>query len=96
MEPKNSQPNMDMIKSLVDPWYQSLSDPANAQEKVLQGLLKGYSQTDYGKQHKSERVGSYADYKKAFPVQTYGDFKPFIDEVMAGNTHAFLSEAPLL
>jgi len=45
--------------------------------------------------HHSEKVGSYADYKKAFPVQTFEGFKPYIDKVMQGDTHALLSEEPL-
>jgi hypothetical protein len=84
-----------MMKAALDPWYQSLADPAKAQEIVLERLLKGYAQTEYGRQHKSEHVGSYADYRQAFPVQTYADFKPYIDKVLAGETYALLNEEPL-
>jgi len=91
-----SQPaQMEMIKSMVAPWHQSVENPARAQETHLEELLKSYSQTEYGRKYHSESVGSYEDYKKAFPVQTFNDFKPYIDKVMAGDTHALLSEEPL-
>jgi hypothetical protein len=83
-----------MMKAAVDPWYQSLADPAKAQATVLEQLLTHYKQTEYGKTHGAETIGSYEDYKNSFPVQTYAGFKPFIDEVLAGKTHALLSEAP--
>jgi acyl-CoA synthetase (AMP-forming)/AMP-acid ligase II len=95
MDPNKIQPTIEMMKAMVDPWYQALAHPAKAQEIVLEGLLKGYSQTDYGRKHKSENVGAYADFKKAFPVSTFADFKPYLNEVMAGNTHALLSEEPI-
>jgi hypothetical protein len=95
MAANNLQAQIAMMKALVDPWYQGLADPAKAQEMVLEGLLKTYSQTEYGRNHKSENVGSYADYRKAFPVQTYNDFKPYIDKVLAGDTYALLNEEPV-
>jgi hypothetical protein len=95
MATDNVQAQIAMMKAALDPWYQGLADPAKAQEIVLERLLKGYSQTEYGRNHKSENVGSYADYRKAFPVQTYNDFKPYIDKVLAGDTHALLNEEPV-
>jgi len=83
------------MKATLDPWYQALSDPAKAQEIVLEKLLKGYNQTEDGRKQKSENVGSYSDFKKAYPVRAYADFKPLIDEVVAGNTYALLPEEPL-
>jgi len=84
------------MRALVYPWYQALADPAPAQEAALQKLLQRYSQTEYGKEHHSDKVGSYEDYKKAFPVQRYNDFKPYFDQVLAGNLSALLSEPPVV
>jgi phenylacetate-coenzyme A ligase PaaK-like adenylate-forming protein len=95
MNSENQQARMEMIKAMVTPWHQAVSNPASAQETQLEGLLKSYNQTEYGRKHHSENVGSYLDFKKAFPVQTFTGFKPYIDRVMAGNTHALLSEEPL-
>ncbi len=94
MEKKQNE-EIKAIRAVVDPWYQSLVSPVKAQEDTLQKLLKRYNQTDYGKNHHGENVGSYKDFKKAFPVQTFDDFKPYFDQVLAGNTHAILSEDPV-
>ena len=61
---ENQQDQMMKMKAMVDQWHQAIANPAKAQENVLEGLLKSYSQTEYGRKHKSENVGSYADYKK--------------------------------
>ncbi len=95
MDSDTTRPTNEEMKALIEPWYQALSDPARAQDIVLARLLKGYNQTEYGRNHNSERVGSYADFKQAFPVSSFEDFKPFLDQVMAGNFHALLSEEPV-
>ena len=95
MNANQNHDRMQVMKAAVDPWYQALADPAKAQDSVLESLLAHYRQTDYGKEHDADAVSSYADYKHSFPVQTYAGFKPFIDQVLAGNTHALLSAEPL-
>jgi hypothetical protein len=94
MESENIKTKIEEMKKVVEPWYQSLMDPAMAQENTLKRLLARYNKTEYGKNHKSESIGSYADYKKAFPISTFLDFKPHIDQVLAGNTYALLAEEP--
>lgn len=95
MDPIELQAGVERMKALVEPWHQSLKDPKNTQDVVLGGLLKIFSQTDYGKEHDAGSVGSYADYCKAFPVKTYGEFKPLIDRVMAGEINLLLNEEPV-
>ena len=95
MESDNIQARIAMMKAVVDPWYQALANPAKAQEIVLERLLGNSKQTEYGRLNGCDRVGSYADYQNAFPVQTFNGFKPFIDQVLAGDTHALLSEEPI-
>ena len=76
--------------AMVDPWHQSLKNPAAAQETVLQQLVKIYGQTEYGRSHAADRVDSYESYQKLFPVMTYEDYKPLLDRVMAGETSLLL------
>jgi len=94
MSTAETQDRVARMKALVDPWYQSLADPAKAQATMLESLLTHYRQTEYGKQHGVEKIGSYEDYRNSFPAQTYAGLKPFIDEVLAGNPHALVSEEP--
>jgi len=95
MDPKELQAGIERMKAMVEPWHQSLLDPKNTQEAVLQSLLKIYSQTDYGMEQHAEEVGSYQDFQKAFPVRSYEEYKPIIDRVMAGETSLLLNEEPL-
>jgi hypothetical protein len=95
MDPKELQAGVERMKAMVEPWHKSLKDPKNTQDAVLQGLLKIFSQTDYGKAHNAGSVGSYPDFCKAFPVNTYEEYKPLIDRVMAGETNLLLNEEPI-
>ena len=43
----SSIPNS-LLSQIVEPWYESLRNPRETQERALQTLLLGYSKTDYG------------------------------------------------
>lgn len=95
MDQQDVQAGMERMQAIITPWHASLQNPAQAQESVLQNLVSIYNQTDYGKQHSSHKIGSYADFRGAFPIQTYDEYKPLIDRMMAGNTSLLLNEAPV-
>ncbi len=95
MDPKELQAAQNRLKTMVEPWHRSLADPAGSQETVLKGLLAIYAQTDYGRQHQAEKVGSMEDYQQSFPVRTYEQYKPAIDQVMKGDTALLLNEEPV-
>ena len=83
------------LEMLLQPWQEAVNDPAAAQERVLDGLLKGYAQTDYGAQHGAGDIGSLADYRRAFPVATYEEYQPLIRRVMGGEVGLLLYEEPV-
>jgi hypothetical protein len=86
----------EMLKALLQPWHDAVDDPQQAQEAVLQRLLRIYAQTSYGAQHGAERIETIEDYRHAFPIATYDeDFKPLIERVMAGEVELLLSEEPV-
>jgi hypothetical protein len=84
-----------LLKSLLQPWHEAVESPAEAQKKVLSGLLEGYAKTDYGARHGAAHVETIDDYRRAFPVTTYEDCKPLIQRVMAGETSLLLGEEPI-
>ncbi len=90
----NSDPKA-MLNALLQPWHDAVSDPTKAQQEVLQRLLKIYAQTDYGAQHGAAQIGTIEDYRRAFPVATYEDYRPLIQRVMAGEISLLLSEEPI-
>ena len=83
------------VMKMLQPWQESLQNPTQAQENVLQRFLKIYAQTEYGQVHGAENIGSITDYRTKFPVATYDDYKPLIDRVMAGENDLLLNEPVL-
>jgi len=95
MDQQSLQAGIQQMQGIIEPWLQSLADPAKAQEKVLENLLRIYAHTEYGRNQGCEKVGSYSDFRRMLPVQSYEHFKPLLDQVMAGETHVLLNEEPL-
>lgn len=90
----NSNPQA-MLNALLQPWHDAVQDPLKAQQAVLHRLLAIYAQTGYGRQHGAAHVDSVEDYRRAFPVATYEDYKPLIERVMAGEVSLLLHEEPI-
>jgi hypothetical protein len=84
-----------MIERMLQPWHQALADPASAQERLLRQLLIGYARTGDGQAHGADQVQTLADYRSAFPVRNYEDYKPLIRRVMAGEESLLLFEAAI-
>jgi hypothetical protein len=95
MDQQDFNSGVEKMHAMVDPWHQSLKEPATSQHNVLQGLLKIYGQTKYGRSHSAGDVDSYESYQRSFPVMTYPEYKPLIDKVMAGETNLLLNEEPI-
>lgn len=84
-----------IIQSQLTPWHQAIENPAGAQEKVLHSLLVDYAKTSFGREHGANQVDSLSTYRQRFPIQTYDDYKPLIQRVMAGEEDLLLWEPPL-
>ena len=95
MTEKQREEGLELLQSFVQPWHTAVAAPAEAQRKVLSTLLKGYAQTGYGKTHGAAQIETIDDYRRAFPVVTYEEYKPFIQRVMAGETELLLNEEPI-
>jgi hypothetical protein len=84
-----------MLQSFVQPWQESIADPQKAQAHVLKSNLAVYAATEYGKKHSAAQVKTIDDYRRAFPVVIYEDYKPLIEQVMAGDIQLLLNEQPI-
>jgi len=78
----------------LQPWYESLENPLQAQESVLKSLMEGYKRTGYGKDYGASGVSNIKDFRERFPAVTYRGLKPYIEEVNKGNFEALLPEPP--
>lgn len=95
MEENSSQRIGEMVKGLLQPWHAAAQDPAAAQGQVLKNLLRIYSRTEYGTRHGAEQVSTIEEYRRAFPVCTYEDYRPLLQQVMAGDVKCLLDEEPV-
>jgi hypothetical protein len=93
---RSNQQARSMVQGLLQPWHDAVSDPAKAQEQVLNRFLKTYAQTEYGRQHGASQIDSVEDYRRAFPVGAYdAHYKPLIQRVMEGKISLLLDEEPV-
>lgn len=53
--------------------------PREAQSALLKQILATNSETDFGKRHGFSRINSMDDYRRAVPIQTYEDLRPYIE-----------------
>lgn len=83
------------LEAQLAPWHKAIADPASAQDVILDRLLKDYAKTRYGVSHGAAHVSSIDNYRRAFPVQTYEEMKPTIDQVLRGDLESLLWEPPV-
>jgi len=84
-----------MLEEFLRPWHDAVAHPEAAQDAALERLLAGYAQTRYGAQHGVESIDSIEEYRAAYPVVTYEEFRPLIDRVMTGEEDLLLYEPPV-
>ena len=65
------------------------------QENILQHLVKGGSVTAFGKEHKLDKVKTYADFKAAIPIRDYEAFKPWIERIKDGAQNVLWKGKPI-
>lgn len=68
----------------------STAAPIEAQEKVFNKLIFNFKNTKYGKLHGIRHVKNYESYRKAYPVVTYEQLKPFIERMMKGESDVLI------
>ena len=95
MESIDPQAATQLLQNQLGPWHKAVASPSDAQEQVLHRLLVDYAHTGYGTQHGASNIENIDDYRRAFPTQGYKEFKPIIDQVMAGDEGALLTESPV-
>jgi len=83
------------LSSILEPWYASLENPAEAQSQVLTDLLGMYSRTEYGQEHSAPEIGSIEDFRENFPKVGYKGLIRYLDKIKMGNYGALLPEPPI-
>lgn len=65
------------------------------QNNILQQLLKVGAKTSFGEEHKLAEVKDYEAYRQAIPIRDYEAFKPYIDQVKAGQQNVLWKGKPM-
>lgn len=65
----------------IDGWR---SHPVDAQREVMQNLVTSAQYTEFGRKYNFHDLFSIRDFKKAVPIHTYDDLKPYIERIMQG------------
>jgi hypothetical protein len=91
----DSQAAVQLLRAQLQPWHEAVAQPEKAQQDALHRLLKDYAKTKYGLQHGAGQIDNLDDYRKAFPIANYDDYKTIIQQVMAGDIDALLCEPPV-
>jgi hypothetical protein len=84
-----------ILGQLLSGWFNSLRDPAAAQEVALRALLGEYSKTGYGRERGTANISAMADFKEAFPVLGYDQFAPMVQRAMQGDSAYLCSSEPI-
>jgi hypothetical protein len=90
------------LRDQLEPWQRAVENPTQAQDTVLRRLLRDFDLAVYGSSHRAAAVAAtlgadalIAEYRRAFPIMTYDDYKPLITAVLAGETSLLLCEEPV-
>lgn len=71
-------------------WRTSVLRSPQLQARVLERILSGLAETDFGRQFGLGRVRTIHDLRRALPVAGYDRVAPFIERVKAGQVDALL------
>jgi len=70
------------------------AEPIKAQELVFQKLLKGGTNTQFGKDHHFKKIKTYQDFQTQVPLRDYEGFRPYIDRIKQGETDVLWTGKP--
>ena len=65
----------------IEQWMQH---PTEAQREVLQDLVSFGQFTEFGRKYGMNKLFNLHDFKKAIPIHSYDDLKPYIERLMMG------------
>jgi hypothetical protein len=89
-----SETELGIFRPIVGPWYESLENPAESQNRTLLELTKGYAKTQYGRTHHAAEIEDLADFEDNFPIMNYSQLNPYLAKIRRGDYASILPEPP--
>jgi hypothetical protein len=74
----------------------ALRDPAGAQARVLERLLRTNRETAFGRDHGFGTIRSAAEYARRVPLRDYEAVRPYVDRVAAGEDKVLTAEPTVM
>lgn len=65
------------------------------QEKTWQYLIKKARDTQFGRDHRFDKIRTYTDFKQRIPLRDYEGFRPYINLIMQGENDVLWRGKPL-
>ncbi len=71
------------------------SRPVEVQQKVFSDLLKGGTDTLFGREHNFSEIKNYDDFKQRVPVRDYEGLKSYIEKIKSGEENILWKGKPI-
>ena len=72
------------------------ADLAAQQQEVLTDLLRFNQDTEFGRKHGFDRIGTIDEFRAAVPVQDYASLGPWIERAAAGESNLLSADDPVV
>ncbi len=82
-------------KYIVNQQKKWANDPAPAQEKIFNNLIKVGKKTLFGKDHGFAEIKDYSDFKMQVPIADYEVLKPYIEKIKSGESDILWRGKPI-
>ena len=71
------------------------SKPVETQQKVFEDLIRLAKNTQFGKDHKFDKIKTFQDFANQVPIRDYEELKPYVDKVVKGEADVLWKGKPL-
>nr|WP_298996117.1 GH3 auxin-responsive promoter family protein [uncultured Allomuricauda sp.] len=72
-----------------------VNDPIITQTRVFENLIERARFTQFGKDHDFQDITTHQDFVGKVPIRDYEDLKPYVEQIIAGNTDVLWPGKPI-
>ncbi|MVM30636.1 hypothetical protein GO755_11395 [Spirosoma sp. HMF4905] len=84
-----------LAKWVVERQQNWMYQPAEAQQRWFRQLIDGGRNTVFGQDHKFKDIQTIGEFRQAVPVRDYEDLKPYIEQILHGESDVLWKGKPL-
>jgi hypothetical protein len=82
-------------KSIHNKTQKWASNPVETQQQVFNDLIRQAKETQFGKDHKFNKIKTFEDFANQVPIRDYEELKPYVDRVVKGEEDILWKGKPL-